>query len=1253
MKKNNFLRKLIVSSILFFFTFYFNSFFSQNISTKNTQNSQIPFTSDTIYLKNCPPPEVVLVPTNKTELEKLKIKYKNQKFRIGKQPKVIQLPLLKNEKGEIVKDKNGNPYILDGSGGFTYIKKFTTDNGLISDRVNHLFIDKIGRLWCGTKGGVSCFDGKKFINYTTKNGLISNMIDNFYQDTKGNLWFLSLYGISCFDGKKFINILTTNWGQEIEQIYEDKKGKIWFATSNGAICFDGKNFTNYTTKNGLVNDNVNFIIEDKRGNLWFATDSGTSCFNGKNFINYTIKNGLISNKISKIFRDKKNNLWFISGWYDSKGVSCFDGKNFINYTIKNDLISNNIFIIYEDKKGNLWFGTDKGISCFDGKKFINFSKKEGLTCDEVYNFLEDKKGNLWLTTDNGFFCFNGKFFINFKKNEKNGSLENYFLDIKEDKNGNIWLSSIENGLISIDINSFIAITNFNFKNELSGKIVRSIAEDKFGNIWFGTNNGAYMFDYTKLLHFTEKQGLNDSDINCIIKDKNGNLWIRTFGITKFDGNSFTNYTSYNCFFRFGRFFIIDLSSWGYEISEDKKGNLWIGFPELTKCAYYYFDNKKCIKYVIKNTQSNLVNCFSDDTLSNIWLGTTSQGIYCFNEHSLKNFTTQNGLADNFIYSMASDKKGNLWIGSTNGLSLLKYHHLKNINSSSSQKNNNLFINFTTQDGLPSNTITQILIDDNKLWIGTEAGICELLPDSSSQKGYSVGKIYSTYTEYPINKVRSGKNAMYKDSKGIIWIATNNPESGLVRFDPSAITKNTNPPTIVIEDIKINNQNICWYSLSEKDSTTLAQQEILFYGKVLSNNERDSLKNYFKNIRFDSISRWYAIPQKLVLPYEFNHITFNFNAIELRRNHLVKYQYKLEGYDKDWSPVTDINFATYGNISEGTYTFKVKARSPDGVWSKPVTYTFTVLPPWYRTWWMYSVYGIISILMVYAIVIINNRRLRKRAEELAEEVRKATVTILEQKEKIELKNKDIMDSIIYALRIQKAILPDEKKWNKLLPDSFKLYLPKDVLAGDFYWLEENENYIYVAAADCTGHGVPGAMVSVVCSSALTKAVLEDKLTNTNKILDRVREIVVEKLSSNEGQLRDGMDVCLVRINKNNRKEIQYSGANRPLFIIKANGVLEELSPDKQTIGWTEETSPFKAENKVLEQGDMLYLTTDGYADQFGGEKGKKFKAANLKKLLLSIQNENMEQQKIILQQTFNQWKANLEQVDDVLVIGVKI
>jgi tetratricopeptide (TPR) repeat protein len=301
-------------------------------------------------------------------------------------------------------------------------------------------------------------------------------------------------------------------------------------------------------------------------------------------------------------------------------------------------------------------------------------------------------------------------------------------------------------------------------------------------------------------------------------------------------------------------------------------------------------------------------------------------------------------------------------------------------------------------------------------------------------------------------------------------------------------------------------------------------------------------------------------------------------------------------------------------------------------------------------------GLILVL-TFSFYIWRSLNITKKQKEIIEQakgiIERQKEELEEQKQMVENKNKDIMDSINYALRIQQAILPDEKKWNRLLPDSFKLYLPKDVLAGDFYWLEENESYIYVAAADCTGHGVPGAMVSVVCSSALTKAVLEDKLINTNEILDRVREIVIEKMSSNEGQLRDGMDVCLVRINKNNRKEIQYSGANRPLYIVKANGVLEELSPDKQPIGWMEETSPFKAENKVLEQGDMLYLTTDGFADQFGGPKNKKLKTKGMLELFVNVHSLPLNEQKEKIHTYYSAWKGSGDQTDDVCVIGIKM
>jgi tetratricopeptide (TPR) repeat protein len=305
-----------------------------------------------------------------------------------------------------------------------------------------------------------------------------------------------------------------------------------------------------------------------------------------------------------------------------------------------------------------------------------------------------------------------------------------------------------------------------------------------------------------------------------------------------------------------------------------------------------------------------------------------------------------------------------------------------------------------------------------------------------------------------------------------------------------------------------------------------------------------------------------------------------------------------------------------------------------------------------------------ILALFLVFVYRSLRITRRQKRIIEQqkaeverqkgiVEQQKAQVEAQKRIIEDRNQKVMDSINYALRIQRAILPDEKKWNRFLPDSFKLYLPKDVLAGDFYWLEENGNYIYVAAADCTGHGVPGAMVSVVCSGALTKAVLEEKLTDTNAILDRVREMVVEKLCGEGEQLRDGMDVCLVRINKRDRKEIQYSGANRPLYIVREGGVVEELRGDRQPIGWMEAPKPFRAENRVLEEGAMLYLTTDGFADQFGGSGNRKLTTKRMLELFVKVRNLPLDEQKEKLYAYYLAWKGDRVQIDDVSVIGVRI
>ena len=375
---------------------------------------------------------------------------------------------------------------------------------------------------------------------------------------------------------------------------------------------------------------------------------------------------------------------------------------------------------------------------------------------------------------------------------------------------------------------------------------------------------------------------------------------------------------------------------------------------------------------------------------------------------------------------------------------------------------------------------------------------------------------------------------------------------------------------------------------------------------------------------------------------------------------------------------------------------------------------------------YALFGGLGLVLVFALFMFNRFRVTQHQKQVIEEKEKETQR---QKEDIEEKHKEITDSIRYAKRIQNAILPPQKIVKKWLPESFIFYKPKDVVAGDFYWLEtisvianeeqpvpksrkvkqsannekiassellrsQNRNdVILFAAADCTGHGVPGAMVSVVCNNGLNRSVREHGITDPGKILDKTRKIVISEFEKSEEDVKDGMDIALCKLeipkDKSQKTKLQYAGANNPLWIIRktppvlpsADGEgnphtshpqnkgnvnenssptgrldgaeLIEYKPNKQPIGKTVKPKPFTTHSIKLQKGDTIYIFTDGFADQFGGPKGKKFMYKPFKNLLLSIQDKTMDEQKTMLEQHFENWKGGLEQIDDVCVIGVKI
>lgn len=296
----------------------------------------------------------------------------------------------------------------------------------------------------------------------------------------------------------------------------------------------------------------------------------------------------------------------------------------------------------------------------------------------------------------------------------------------------------------------------------------------------------------------------------------------------------------------------------------------------------------------------------------------------------------------------------------------------------------------------------------------------------------------------------------------------------------------------------------------------------------------------------------------------------------------------------------------------------------------------------------ALYGGILFMIISGGIMYNRFRFIRKQKNIIEKQSKETE---EQKIIIEEKQKEILSSISYAKRLQEAILPPKNAISNLLPQSFILYKPKDIVAGDFYWLEHKQKKIMIAAADCTGHGVPGALVSVVCSNALNRAVNEFEFTEPGKILDKTRELVVETFERSEMEVKDGMDISLAVIDKD-KNLIQWAGANNPLWIIR-NSELIEFKPNKQAIGKVDNPVEYKTHEISLLNGDCLYIFTDGYADQFGGPNGKKFKYRQLYDLMIELSQLSIVQQKEKLDKEFNEWKGNLEQVDDVCVIGIKI
>lgn len=547
---------------------------------------------------------------------------------------------------------------------------------------------------------------------------------------------------------------------------------------------------------------------------------------------------------------------------------------------------------------------------------------------------------------------------------------------------------------------------------------------------------------------------------------------------------------------------------------------------------------------------------------------------------------------------------------------------------------------------------------NQTFVGTVHGLYEMQGDQLSESKVEDCK----FCEEDLLIHR-----LINDNFGKLWIVMFHQsgsddewaEMGYLQEKDGELKWNSAPFNQIKEDviytIKRADDGIYWfggadavYTYNENVESDYAQDFQVFISGIFLNEEIEYLYH-----------AKYATLEENTFSYDQNSIRFQFGANAYLGGIENEYSYYLEGEEDSWSKWKTTPYADYQRLREGDYILHLKARNFYGYESEETAFAFTVLPPWYRTWWSYLIYFGLFALLVYILIRLSIRRVKAQNEKLEQIVEERTAEIAKQNTKLEIqkaeiqeKTNDILDSIKYAERIQTAILPTDETLNNIFDgEHFVLYKPKDIVSGDFYWADRFGDEAIFAAVDCTGHGVPGAFVSIVGFNGLNRTVNEFDLRKPGKILDKLTDLVVGTFAKSESQIKDGMDIAICNIDYSTNV-LTYAGANNPFVLIR-NGVLTEIKANKQPIGEFHHRVPFTDHEVQLEKGDCVYVFSDGFADQFGGDKGKKFKNKALKELLIEISTFDMNTQRKNLNEAFENWKGDFEQLDDVCLFGVKI
>jgi PAS domain S-box-containing protein len=1161
--------------------------------------------------------------------------------------------------------------LLSGSASAQTIRNFTSITGKKDVAVNCIIQGADGDLWMGTAGGLVIYDGENVKLFNKENGLQDDNVTALLLASDGTMWIGQNNGkITLLHGGQFyaFNQNEKLGDQKISAFAE--AGGIWIATYGGGIySFSNNELKAWNSEKGLSDDYVYTLYNDGKGNLWAGTDAGithiTVSGNAPSFAVMSMHDGLPDNIVRSISADLNGDIWLAM---QDSGVCRYDVKEgrflrvdisrnwrygaitsldfdrsgglyigtkksgVVKYLINGDgqellrvfdvsagLLDNEVNAIYSDREKNLWVGSAKGLSVMNHGRISFLSVKNGLLSDKVHALHTDSRGNYWIATDRGLVKYS--YLPDGEVKMKNyflteGTLEKQVTCICEDAQGILWFGTYGQGLFRFDPVSEKQ-ERIDHTRGLSNDNVSSLCTDKKGNLWIATLGGAVCSiapGSTSVRSYAGAEGLNADYVYCVFADSKDRLWIGTDGngLVRLENGTFASVTANSPV----------KGKTVYTVTEDKEGSIWF---TMNGAGVYKYDGSNFTGFSSKNGLRDNDPPILVSTGENVFT-VHPKGIDMIDKEGRVSFyaVSDNDIEPN-LNAAFTDREGNIWFGTNSGAVKFRSYQV------------------------PADTITP-LVRFSSLLVQFQPFPMDSTHDFSYRQNNFIFNFSAVW-------LRSDENVRFRyrlEGSDSNYFETNDKVASYPSLPPGNYTflvsaangeGKWGPPVKFSFSIATPLWQRWWFWVITVGFTGAGIYFFIQYRLRALQKEKQVLEEKVQERTAEILEQTKIIEAKNKELERLSIVARETGNVII----IMDAEGRLEWVNYSFEKVNGITLEELKKLKgESIYEISNNPEIRNIISTcirekKSVVYESRNILQDGRIIWESS-----TLTPIYdeggklrKLIIIDTDVTERKAQE----------------EIIRQKNKDITDSIEYAKKIQTSILPSLPSIKQALPKSFVFYLQKDIVSGDFYWFAQKGDQAIIAVVDCTGHGVPGAFMSLIGYNILNQVVNEKEITEPDRILDELNKGVIKALYQNNpnNTSKDGMDAAICRISLRTR-EVEFAGAMRPLYIFRGNE-FEEMKGDKMPIGTKEgereHAIKFTNHRIKADKGEVFYICSDGYADQFGGGVGKKMMTKNFKLILGNIKDLPFDKQCEELMKKHKEWKGDFEQVDDILVIGFSL